>query len=369
MTTLPAVRTRRDALALLDQGRRLLALARSAGDAKQLRDQAAAVERYLRQQKYAEGAALDATELKVRAERRVGELLGETVRPGGNGSNQHEQSSPRVTIAHIPDSVSRNQSSKWQRVAALPDDVFEQEVAAGRERGDLSTGHLLRAGGQEVRRRQADDARRRMAAEAPPTDLVRAGDFREALADLPDGSVSLIFTDPPYDDSSVPLYGDLARHAARWLKPGGSLLAYAGQHNLLRVGALMEGHLRYWWLDAVRHRGKTARMPGKWVIAAWKPVVWFVRGGRYSDEYLMDVLPSGQPDKLLHDWEQHEMEAGYLVEKLTEPGETVLDPMCGSGTTLVAALKRGRQALGCEIDPERAKVAAARVAGAWPAAT
>ncbi|KKL23965.1 hypothetical protein LCGC14_2420110, partial [marine sediment metagenome] len=46
------------------------------------------------------------------------------------------------------------------------------------------------------------------------------GDFREVLA-LPKNSVDFIFTDPPYDEESIPLYGDLAKLGARVLKPGG----------------------------------------------------------------------------------------------------------------------------------------------------
>lgn len=38
-------------------------------------------------------------------------------------------------------------------------------------------------------------------------------------------SVDLIFTDPPYEKKSLHLYGDLAQCAARWLKPGGLLMA------------------------------------------------------------------------------------------------------------------------------------------------
>jgi site-specific DNA-methyltransferase (adenine-specific) len=190
---------------------------------------------------------------------------------------------------------------------------------------------------------------------------VRVGDFRVALADVPDNSVSLVFTDPPYDAESVPLYGDLARHAARILKDGGSCIVYAPSHALITVGNLMAEHLRYWWPLAIKHTGRNARMPGLWVFAEWKPLLWFVKGGRWNNEFVADLLPSEMPDKALHDWQQSEVEAGYVIERLTLPGELVVDPLCGSGTTLAAALKLGRRALGIEIDKERAKVATARL--------
>src|SRR5688500_5609548 len=58
-----------------------------------------------------------------------------------------------------------------------------------------------------------------------------------------------------------------------------------------------------------------------------------------------------------------EPEAAYCVERMCPDGGLVVDPMCGSGTTLAAALRLGRRALGCEIDRERAKVASARLLG------
>jgi DNA modification methylase len=70
-----------------------------------------------------------------------------------------------------------------------------------------------------------------------------------------------------------------------------------------------------------------------------------------------DVVPTVQPDKQLHDWSQSEVEADYLIRQLTLVGDLVLDPMCGSATTVCAALRVGRRAVGVEIDPDQANVA------------
>ena len=90
------------------------------------------------------------------------------------------------------------------------------------------------------------------------------------MESVPDESVALILTDPPYNAESVPLYGDLARHAARVLMPGGSLVAYAGQHAFIDVLPRVAAHLRYWWVFALRHSGGTALLKGKRVFVAWK---------------------------------------------------------------------------------------------------
>lgn len=189
---------------------------------------------------------------------------------------------------------------------------------------------------------------------------VRAGDFREVLSDLPDNSVDLIFTDPPYDTDSVPLYGDLARFAARVLVPGGSLICYAGIHALPALFPLMTPHLTFWWQLCLRLQGAFPRLHGWRVHVHYKPLLWFVKV-KYKGEYVVDVIESTWLAKNWHDWQQSEAEAAHCISKITPPDGLVVDPMCGSGTTLIAAKRLGRRYMGADLDPLQAKVATARL--------
>ena len=63
------------------------------------------------------------------------------------------------------------------------------------------------------------------------------GDCRQKSEEIPDSSVDLIFTDPPYGRKSLPLYADLGKIAERVLKPGGSLVVYAPHYALLEIGS------------------------------------------------------------------------------------------------------------------------------------
>lgn len=71
----------------------------------------------------AEDAARRALEIRLRAERRVGELLDERVDHTGGGVARHD------TTKQLPDGISRAQSSRWQRIAPLPDEVLEHKWA------------------------------------------------------------------------------------------------------------------------------------------------------------------------------------------------------------------------------------------------
>lgn len=222
---------------------------------------------------------------------------------------------------------------------------------------------------KEIDRAKRDAARKRDAkrgakAVTPDNVILLHGDFLECMATLPDNSVDLIFTDPPYDESHVVCYGQLAKEAARVLRVGGSLVAYAGHYALPSILNDMGQYMRYWWMIALKHGGASARLPGKWVIVEWKPLVWFVKENLKNFGYTIDLFESKPPTKNEHDWQQDTSEAEYYIRQLSSEGGLVVDPFVGSGTTLIAARNIGRVAWGCDSDIDRLNVARKRIADA-----
>jgi SAM-dependent methyltransferase len=332
---------------------------------KECKAQSAAITEYLAHRKDMGVAEYNAAQkVKARVEHRLGEVLAETVNHNGSrGQLKGDTVSPQEKTA--PEEITRKQSSRAQQVARVPWEEIEERIDAATEGNErVSPGRIVRDILEE--RARAESARSGLRVKLPEGYEILTGDFRQALSGIPDGSVSLILTDPPYDADSVPLYGDLAEHAARVLKPGGSLVAYAGHYALFKIGPLMEQHLRYWWTLALQHGGNSARLPGFGVFVEWKPLLWFVKGRRWNRDYLADLVRGDPPDKLLHDWQQGREEARYIIERLTAPGEVVLDPLCGSGTVCAAARLSGRLAVGVELDPSRANVARKVLADAIP---
>jgi 16S rRNA G966 N2-methylase RsmD len=191
---------------------------------------------------------------------------------------------------------------------------------------------------------------------------IHLADFRELATIITDNSVDLIFTDPPYDKSSLPLYKDLAEIAARVLKPGGSLLTYAGHYLVPNIFKAMSPPLRYWWMCGVEHTGTLARMKEYGIIVNWKPILWFVRDTRHhTEDFVNDWVIGAGSEKELHPWQQAENEAAYFIKALTKKNGIVFDPFCGSGTTAAAAKHLERRYITCDIDADAVETAKKRL--------
>jgi hypothetical protein len=187
------------------------------------------------------------------------------------------------------------------------------------------------------------------------------GDMKLLWKRLDDASVKMILTDPPYAD--VEAYGRLAELAAAKLVQGGLCLAYADPGRLLEVLDLMREHLDYWWTFVIKHTGKPRYVNDRRIQSDWKPVVAFGRGEvPLPPEWLHDVLEGGGRDKAHHVWGQPESEARYLVTRLTEVNDLVVDPFCGGGTVPAVCKALGRRWLATEIDRETVAIARKRLA-------
>ena len=254
-----------------------------------------------------------------------------------------------------------------------------------------------------------------MAASDPlPLDRILTGDCVEEMNRLPAGSVDLVFADPPYNlqlkggllrpnqtevdgvDEDWDKFADFAQYdrftrdwlaaARRLLKPAGTLWVIGSYHNIFRVGALLQD-LGYWVLNDIVWR-KTNPMPnfrGRRFANAHETLIWCARekASRYTfnhaamkalnDDLQMRsdwLLPiCGGPERLrdssgrkAHPTQKPEALLHRVLMASTRPGEVVLDPFFGSGTTGAVAKRLGRRWIGIERDLDYARIAAERIA-------
>ena len=252
-----------------------------------------------------------------------------------------------------------------------------------------------------------------------PLDTVVVGDCIAALEKLPPQSVDLVFADPPYnlqldgpltrpDQSHVDgvdhawdkfdSFADYDSFTRAWLsacrrvmKPSATLWVIGSYHNIFRVGAALQD-LNFWILNDVVWR-KANPMPnfkGRRFTNAHETLIWAAKGADakgYTFHY--DALKAGNDDlQMRSDWflplctgeERLKGEDGRKVHPTqkpeallarallaaSNPGDVVLDPFLGTGTTAAVAKRLGRRFVGLERDEAYADAAAARIAAVEP---
>ena len=207
---------------------------------------------------------------------------------------------------------------------------------------------------QQIRKQEKRETRqneiKNLQVNLPETVTLYNQEFQ--LAPVPENSVSLIMTDPPYHEKYLYLYKDLAKHASKVLREGGSLICYAGHYAIGKIINMMEAEgLSFHWPIAVIHSGPSASVFGRKILVGYKPMLWFVKG-KYTGEFVRDVIQSEFQGKELHEWAQSTIESDYYIKYLTIENEIVYDPFMGQGTFGISAVKQKRQFIGCELDSE-----------------
>ena len=251
-----------------------------------------------------------------------------------------------------------------------------------------------------------------------PLDSIIQADCVTAMAGLPDKSVDMIFADPPYnlqlggdlfrpeggrvdavDDAwdkfdSLAAYDEFTRawlaEARRILKDDGTIWVIGSYHNIYRVGSLLQD-ADYWILNDVVWR-KTNPMPnfrGTRFTNAHETLIWCSKSekARYTFNYrtmkalnddlqmrsdwLFPICSGGEREKdddghKAHPTQKPEALLYRILLACTQPGDVVLDPFFGTGTTGAVARRLGRRWIGIERESAYVEVARRRIAASLP---
>jgi hypothetical protein len=184
-------------LGLLDQAKAMLADLRTVREVKGLRDKAQAFQHWLKQRGGSLEAQQDASEMKLRSERKLGEMLAETTR-AGNPQLLHDE-----IIGRLPEGITLIQSHRWQRVWLVCEEEFERYIAGARQsETPITTSGILKIAALEA----AEKARAKKRKAGPRVIegerwRIERADCLDFLARQPEKSIDLLLTSPPYEDA------------------------------------------------------------------------------------------------------------------------------------------------------------------------
>jgi DNA modification methylase len=184
-------------------------------------------------------------------------------------------------------------------------------------------------------------------------DAIHTGDCRELAQAIPDGAAMLAFADPPYWVGFK--YNGKTDAEMDYIEP--AWLAA----ELQRIGKVAMitpsiGHMYKYpeprWVVAWHKPAAMGRNVAGGVNA-WEPILVYGKGRIDIDVLTAQV--GGQSDAKFHACPKPIKLMEQIINYFTKPGDIVVDLMCGSATTLVAAKKLGRHYLGFELDSEMAE--------------
>ena len=251
-----------------------------------------------------------------------------------------------------------------------------------------------------------------------PIDTILVGDCIDHMNALPAGSVDLIFADPPYnlqleqgltrpDQSKVDAVDDdwdkfdsfahydqftraWLKAARRLLKPDGAIWVIGSYHNIFRVGTALQD-LDFWMLNDVIWR-KANPMPnfrGTRFTNAHETLIWASRSQKSRVTFNYEAMKLANDDRQMRsDWlfpictgaerlkdeddgkvhptQKPEALLFRILNATTKPGDIVLDPFFGTGTTGAVARKLGRHFIGIEREESYVSAALQRIASIRP---
>ena len=229
--------------------------------------------------------------------------------------------------------------------------------------------------------------------------MLHLGDCLDVMQDIPDGSVDMVMTDPPYGttackwDAVIP-FEPMWAQLKRIVKPNGAIVLMASQPFTSALVMSNVGMFRYdlkWIKTQATGFYNANRMP----LRAHEDIIVFYQSlpsynpqktagepyvqkrGSASEVYQgKDLSVTVNETGMRHplSWRVFQRDADkthptqkpvalmeYMIRTYTNPGETVLDFTCGSGTTGVAAANTGRKFIGIEMDADYFTIAQARI--------
>lgn len=367
-----------DTLMLRDEAQKQLAQIKTVESGVEYLNKVKAIETWAKAEKKDAILQNAIAEQKIRTQKILGGLLKD------NNKELKARSQGSTQLSDF--GISKNESSKFQKIASMPEELFEKEIAQAKDetnkRIELTTSRLLKAAKQYekdvIRQKQSEVVK-----DIPVSENIQQGDSLEILKSLEDSCIDIVLTDPPYGieyKSNRSEYDNFI--TKRGLLNDGKNEALTLLENtckILKHKTAENAHLYFFcswsvFSDFEKIIGKyfTIKTPIVWnkgnkgsgdLENDWgnqtELIIYCVKGKKNINYRKGNVLeiPKIHSSKLVHPTQKPTQLIKEILEVSALPNDFVVDPFMGSGSTIKACNEMNLKSLGIELDKEMFNVA------------
>lgn len=330
-------------------------------------------------------------EQKIRTQRILGQLLKESDLKRGNapGSNNRDVVKSKDTTLQSF-GITKDQSSTFQKIASLPEEIFESEIATAKDeslkRVELTTSKVLTAAKEYEQQKKKTDLKEKIRNERiliKISENIKNGNSLEILETLEDGCIDIILTDPPYGIDYVSNRSiDENAITKRGLLNDGKNEAFDlldKTCEILQRKTAVNSHLYFFcsWsvfskFEAIISKYFTIKTPIVWdkgnkgsgdLDNDWgnqtEIIIYCVKGKKLVNNRRGNLISVARlhTSKMIHPTQKPNELIKQILEVSATKGDFVVDPFMGSGSTIKVCNEMNLKSLGIELDKEMFNIA------------
>ena len=364
-----------DTLMLRDEAQKQLAQIKTVESGVEYLNKVKAIETWAKAEKKDAILQNAIAEQKIRTQKILGGLLKDNIQHQG-GRNKTVTNNDRLSLKDI--GVTKNESSTFQKIASMPEELFEKEIAQAKDesnkRIELTTSRLLKAAKKyekETTYKKNKEAFEKPILKINKEQEIIEGDSRNILKTLNKKSYDLLLSDPPYGmdfksgwntkdkiqndkiEDTVVLFEEVLKKCVPLLKDDAHFYLFGNINYLPQIKRIIEKYLTLKniliWDRQIIGMGDLKSYGNSYDI------VYFGYNKKWKDlngTRDRDILNFQRvdPAKNIHPTEKPLDMLEYLIKKSSNENDKILEPFAGGGSTLVAAKNTNRKATGIEIE-------------------
>lgn len=331
-------------------------------------------------------------EQKIRTQRILGQLLKENdVSKNRAKGNQYSGKVDNADHTNLSDfGITKDQSSTFQKIASLPEEIFESEIATAKDeslkRVELTTSRVLTAAKEYEQQKKKTDLKEKIRNERvliKISENIKNGNSLEILETLEDSCIDIILTDPPYGIDYVSNRSiDENAITKRGLLNDGKDEAFDlldKTCEILQRKTAVNSHLYFFcsWsvfskFEAIISKYFTIKTPIVWdkgnkgsgdLDNDWgnqtEIIIYCVKGKKLVNNRRGNLISVARlhTSKMIHPTQKPNELIKQILEVSATKGDFVVDPFMGSGSTIKVCNEMNLKSLGIELDKEMFNIA------------